>query len=468
MSDKAINFIKEAEGAVLHAYPDPKTHKEPWTIGYGNTSYEDGSPIGKNDTITQERAEQLLSYILQGKYLPKLSTIPYWSEMTGSQQATIISFAWNLGPNFYGAKNFETITAILQNKLWEQIPAALYMYRNPGNNIEPVLRSRRVAEGFMWYGAKIKIYNQWKYNPIPVANKNDTPFQGTWTSSTFDQFNNMICDIEDYRTLPDWMLDTTYYNNTKANWKIYTIMKNLGVPPPAPSISPNLLLPIKGTNTDGDTYATRVEWYVQLAANDKEKIQLSYSTDTWKGKQTIFNIPGGGCLIDKDRPWGYFLDSTPNLNYDPNVYVPTFERPLPFNSSLRTTDKPDGVHMSGKIINTFHDTEIPTRIDIPGHVFKDLYYRVSSNKEFYENRKFDIHFQETFGVGFKFKFRDDCVLEINPDNKEILTDRGNREHIGTIIFRYITINVSRWNRIQATIEYNDTILHPPREIDPPR
>ena len=41
----ALPLVKEFEGCRLPAYPDPETGAEPWTIGWGSTTYKDGAPV---------------------------------------------------------------------------------------------------------------------------------------------------------------------------------------------------------------------------------------------------------------------------------------------------------------------------------------------------------------------------------------------------------------------------------------
>jgi GH24 family phage-related lysozyme (muramidase) len=45
---------------------------------------------------------------------------------------------------------FNTITRVLKNKEWDKVPDALYLYRNPGSNVEAGLARRRKAEGESW------------------------------------------------------------------------------------------------------------------------------------------------------------------------------------------------------------------------------------------------------------------------------------------------------------------------------
>jgi lysozyme len=145
-----IDLIKKFEGCRLKSYPDPATGGLPITIGWGSTKDTHGKPFGLGATITQEQADTLLEYTIQHEYLPALSKIPHWNEMNENQKGALLSFAYNLGANFYGSSNFNTITKVLKNKEWSKVPDALYLYRNPGSNVEAGLARRRKAEGDLW------------------------------------------------------------------------------------------------------------------------------------------------------------------------------------------------------------------------------------------------------------------------------------------------------------------------------
>ena len=106
-----VELIKKFEGlhelrddGMVHAYPDPLSGGLPYTIGYGSTKDIDGTPFELGDRITPERAELLLKQQLKYNYLATLEkTIPYWDLMNDNQHGALLSFAYNLGPNFYGS-----------------------------------------------------------------------------------------------------------------------------------------------------------------------------------------------------------------------------------------------------------------------------------------------------------------------------------------------------------------------------
>ena len=145
-----IYLIKEFEGCELKAYYDPHTNGLPITIGWGSTRRKDGSRFMIGNRISQEEADDLLYYQLRREFLPSLQKIPHWNEMNENQQGALLSFAYNLGADFYGSSDFNTITRVLKEKKWTEVPKALELYRNPGTKVEAGLLRRRKAEGALW------------------------------------------------------------------------------------------------------------------------------------------------------------------------------------------------------------------------------------------------------------------------------------------------------------------------------
>jgi lysozyme len=150
LPESGIYLIKEFEGCHLSAYYDPLTGGLPITIGWGSTRRKDGSRFMIGNKISQEEADDLLYFQLRREFLPTLSKIPHWNEMNENQQGALLSFAYNLGADFYGHPNFASISRVLRNKEWDNVPEKLALYRNPGTNVEKGLLRRRVAEGKLW------------------------------------------------------------------------------------------------------------------------------------------------------------------------------------------------------------------------------------------------------------------------------------------------------------------------------
>ncbi|NEQ36959.1 MAG: glycoside hydrolase family protein [Okeania sp. SIO3I5] len=152
-----LNLIKKFEGyhqklsdGRAKAYPDPIYGWEVATIGYGTTKYPNGSKIRKNDIITHAEAEKYLAWEVEEVCKPALERIPTWSQMNKNQQGALYSFAYNLGANFYGGANFQSITKVCDSvSRWDDenwVTKQFEKYRNPGSAAEEGLRRRRRAE----------------------------------------------------------------------------------------------------------------------------------------------------------------------------------------------------------------------------------------------------------------------------------------------------------------------------------
>ena len=143
----ALKLIQQFEGCHLEAYKCPAGV---WTIGWGNTRYQDGRPVKQGDKINRIEADMLLRQEVDRIAAKLAKDVPGWREMADEQRCALISFAYNLGAGFYGAEGFETISKRLKEKDWARVPEALLLYRNPGSSFEAGLKRRREAEGALW------------------------------------------------------------------------------------------------------------------------------------------------------------------------------------------------------------------------------------------------------------------------------------------------------------------------------
>jgi lysozyme len=91
----ALPLIKKSEGLRLNAYPDPATGGKPFTIGYGATYYENGSPILPGDKITKAQADKLLLFHA-GKAKETVKKLVK-ANINPNQEAALISLIFNIG-----------------------------------------------------------------------------------------------------------------------------------------------------------------------------------------------------------------------------------------------------------------------------------------------------------------------------------------------------------------------------------
>jgi lysozyme len=90
--NKGIPIIRKFEGLKLRAYLCPSSI---WTIGYGNTFYENGSKVQEGDKITLDRADKLLFFIVT-KFENEVTKLVK-SSINDNQLGALTSFAFNVG-----------------------------------------------------------------------------------------------------------------------------------------------------------------------------------------------------------------------------------------------------------------------------------------------------------------------------------------------------------------------------------
>jgi lysozyme len=93
LNKKGIEMMHKYEGLKLTAYLCPA---KVWTIGYGNTFYEDGTKVKAGDKITKERADQLFINITNKNFAePLLKLIKV--KLNENQFSALVCFAYNVG-----------------------------------------------------------------------------------------------------------------------------------------------------------------------------------------------------------------------------------------------------------------------------------------------------------------------------------------------------------------------------------
>ncbi len=116
-----IDLIKRNEGCVLHAYPDPATGGDPWTIGFGHT----GSDVSEGLEWSQEQADAALKEDLH-KFEDGVDAL-LEGDVTDNQFGAMVSLAYNIGLGHFAessvlrehnAGNYQT--AAKEFMLWDK------------------------------------------------------------------------------------------------------------------------------------------------------------------------------------------------------------------------------------------------------------------------------------------------------------------------------------------------------------
>ena len=148
----SMGLIEKFEGVENSAYLDAGGVP---TICAGLTRYPDGSPVRIGDVCSETVCDGYLKSMVEDQYIPKLQRIPGWKRLGRHRQSVLISFAWNMGANFYGSNGFESISRVLRDgasnpEAYEKMPDALMLY-NRANGVELLgLTRRREYEGQVW------------------------------------------------------------------------------------------------------------------------------------------------------------------------------------------------------------------------------------------------------------------------------------------------------------------------------
>ena len=132
-------LIKKFEGCRLKAYKCPSNV---WTIGYGNTFYEDGMKVKEGDVITQQRAEELAKFIIDQF---AVTIEPFIQKpLTENQFSACVSLAYNIGTS--GFKRSSVFKKLNINPSDPTIADSFKLWNKGGGKVLAGLVKRREAE----------------------------------------------------------------------------------------------------------------------------------------------------------------------------------------------------------------------------------------------------------------------------------------------------------------------------------
>lgn len=153
---KGIKILHEFESCRLKAYKCPAGV---WTIAWGNTFYEDGTPVKEGDVITQERADRLFNVILE-KFENQLLGALDDVVLCSNQFSALVSFLYNVGSGsskkdgLIRLKNGQPSTLLRRvnyNPKDPSIRDEFMKWVSKGTPFENGLRRRRKAEADLYF-----------------------------------------------------------------------------------------------------------------------------------------------------------------------------------------------------------------------------------------------------------------------------------------------------------------------------
>jgi lysozyme len=144
LNKEGADLIKLFEGCKLKAY---QCSAMKWTIGYGNTFYEDGKPVMQGHVITQEKAEQLFELIASDFASKVAKLVP--SHTTSNQFGALVSFAYNCG--IANLQKSTLLKKVIANHNDATIKDEFLKWNKAGGKVLAGLTRRREAESNLYF-----------------------------------------------------------------------------------------------------------------------------------------------------------------------------------------------------------------------------------------------------------------------------------------------------------------------------
>ena len=143
-NERGINLLHEFESCRLEAYLCPANV---WTIGWGNTQYENGIRVRQGDRITQQRADELFKNMLTTFESGVNRSVT--SSINDNQFSALVCFAYNIG---IGAFRSSTLLRLVnENPNNPEISNQFLRWNRAGGRVLAGLTRRRTAESDLYF-----------------------------------------------------------------------------------------------------------------------------------------------------------------------------------------------------------------------------------------------------------------------------------------------------------------------------
>lgn len=169
MTEKGKQLIKKYEGCSLVAYKCPANK---YTIGWGSTTYADGTPVQEGDKIDQATANQLFDVMIEKFEKQTRLILGDTLCATLSKEAidALISFAYNCGTNALAKSTL--LKRIKESKTnLEEIEKQWLRWNKAGGKELAGLTRRRKEEFKMYKEAVLSAYTKVECYEIGKGNK---------------------------------------------------------------------------------------------------------------------------------------------------------------------------------------------------------------------------------------------------------------------------------------------------------
>lgn len=153
-------LIKYFEKCRLTAYQDSKGV---WTIGWGNTVYEDGKPVKKGDVITQQRADALFASIKK-RFVADVNKLTANVKLKQQQFDALVSFAYNVGSDMNnngiaeGLGDSTLLKVVKANPKDPSVVVEFLKWNMSGGKVLAGLTRRRKAEAYLYMSGELEYF----------------------------------------------------------------------------------------------------------------------------------------------------------------------------------------------------------------------------------------------------------------------------------------------------------------------
>lgn len=145
LNNKGIELMHKFEGCKLSSYLCPA---KVWTIGYGNTFYEDGSKVQPNQHISQKRADQLFQNISEKQFAEPIRKL-LKVQLNENQFSALVCFAYNVG--VANLCKSTLLKKVNKNPNDLTIREEFLKWNKAGGRVLNGLTKRRIAEANLYF-----------------------------------------------------------------------------------------------------------------------------------------------------------------------------------------------------------------------------------------------------------------------------------------------------------------------------
>lgn len=143
VNKEGIDMMHHFEGCKLEAY---QCSAKVWTIGWGNTYYQDKRSVKQGDKITQQQADELFEMIMNEFSIMVRKVLK--KEISENRFSAIVCFAYNVGMGNLKASTL--LKKVNINPDDPTIPSEFLRWNKAGGKVLNGLTRRRQAEADLY------------------------------------------------------------------------------------------------------------------------------------------------------------------------------------------------------------------------------------------------------------------------------------------------------------------------------